>query len=295
MPTIWQEHFAEMRKGMEIEFDLLQSFSVVSSFTSISVSDTDAANLEHLREFLNQDLDAVIYCPSLHRVGEELFGKLASDNVALFIVGSGVKDMESVCTIQVNSQLAGYIAADYLSRILHKGSQIAVFTGTKDFNVHQEKVEAFCKRIGELGHYPIVEIYETRDDSNTATLQCRELFMRYPEIKGIFISTATSTPICKYIEDNQLNGQVSVIGTDVFDDLQKYMKKNVMSATIYQNQVLQGRIAVNKAYEYLVKKNSYLAEEWTMCRYILVNPHLFMNSNLEAHVWEKGEDYICML
>ena len=52
-----------------------------------------------------------------------------------------------------------------------------------------------------------------------------------------------------------------------------------------------GRLAVKMAYRYVVGIASYQAFEEKFSEQIRVNPHLFLQSNLESMIREDGNDY----
>ena len=96
------------------------------------------------------------------------------------------------------------------------------------------------------------------------------------------IITNTTADLHKeYIEENGLQDEITLICTDVFETLKGYMKKNVVKATIYQNQEKVGRSAVRAAYDYFVKTNSYGMEEEPFADAISIRPSLLMLADIE--------------
>lgn len=103
---------------------------------------------------------------------------------------------------------------------------------------------------------------ETNEDGDRAYSCISELCAKHPEMNALYISTATSQEVCRYIEEHELKDKIIVLGTDVFDELKTAMRKNIMRATIFQNQEEMGSRAVHCAYEYLIKSNSYGHNDW---------------------------------
>ena len=110
----------------------------------------------------------------------------------------------------------------------------------------------------------------------------REAFETYPKIDGIYISSANSGPILKYLEENDLGDEVTVIASDVFPELSAYIRKGIVNATIYQDPYGQGR----RAFEGLFY---HIAEGRRIDSIIMSNPQIVLRSNLSAYERWKTE------
>ena len=61
-----------------------------------------------------------------------------------------------------------------------------------------------------------------------------QVFEKYrDQIDGVYITSGVSVELCKYIENNQLD--ISLVTFDVYDELNEYIEKGIISATISQN------------------------------------------------------------
>lgn len=277
LPSQWQEYFAELKDGMEDEISSLSEMRLCGDFYYIN----DKSTADEIRDWIkNCEADLLLICSSTARLKNTLLRATESLSVPVFRVGGCVDNPDSVCDVTIDAPLSGQLAADFLHCVKGSNMKAAIFTGSLDTDIHKAKTDAFSKRTTTLGGR-VVSVCETYDDEALAHQKVCELFRKYPDINCIYINTSTSKSVCRYIKENKLCGTVTVVGTDVYDELCENIKCGVMQATIYQNQQKVGRLAVRCAYEYLYSKNSYGSCDKEQERNVLISPTLLLKANIE--------------
>ena len=279
-PAVWHEFFAQMKSGIEQELLSLQNYKVIGVYYTIPASPADS-EAEHIRAWLQgQQIDAVLYCASHFTYDDIAVQALRNCERPVFWVGGGSENPLNVPSITVDAVLAGKMAADFLCCTTQSPVKAGIFLGSMKNDVHRDKANAFCYRIQENGG-EVVCICETEDIPEKAYEAIRTQHDAHPELNAIFVSTATSEPICAYLQANGLQERISLLGTDIFEALQGYVSSGIMKGTIYQNQEQVGRLAVAYAYEYLTKFNSYGYADWHPEKLLLVKPNLYLRANLD--------------
>ena len=84
----------------------------------------------------------------------------------------------------------------------------------------------------------------------------------------------------------------AVLTTDVYPQLVKYVDDKTVVATIFQNQILLGKMAVQSTYEYLTMSRTYCEEGWEMYKQLLIRPQLLMPSAIKENIDNSGEIYV---
>ncbi len=287
IPSVWKQYFDLVECGIKIQFEKLAQENVQGFFRYIqNGSDIQGA----LEFFYEKNIDIIIYCPSLIEVPEKVGLDLRRRNIPVFVVGDECREIDSVCSVVINTELSGRMAADFLRLFLNEGDRVAVFTGSMGIGAHAEKAEAFGSRARELSLVS-AGIYETFDDRETAKACVAEMLAGFPDVKGIYVATAIAAAVTEYFEERPDIARPYIIATDIYEDIRREMANGRIAAAIYQNQVLLGRLAIKMAYRYLVGITSYNALEEEFSRKICVNPHLFLPSNVENLIHDNGNDY----
>lgn len=286
---MWFNYFNYMHMGIVRELEHLKSSKVNSVVELVDYKEQLSQVEEIVKKFKEEGVDAIIYCPALYH-NEEIGRIFKESGLPVFLAGASNKEIEAVCTITIDGKQSGQVAADFMSLIVPAG-KIAVFTGYKHFEAHKEKVESFTEKISENKNICLVDVVETSDKEDVAAERIKELIEKHPDIKGIYISTAVAEPICSYIKENGLSGKIKVITTDVYPQLIKYVEDKTVVATIFQNQIMLGKMAVQSVYEYLTMSRSYCEEEWEMYSHMLIKPQLLMPSAIKENLDTSGEIY----
>ncbi|MBQ6697428.1 MAG: LacI family DNA-binding transcriptional regulator [Oscillospiraceae bacterium] len=277
LPSQWQEYFAELKDGMEDEISSLSEMRLRGEFYYIN----DKSTVDEVRDWIKRSgADLLLICSSSAKLKNTLLCATESLPVPVFRAGGGIDNPNSVCDVTIDAPLSGQLAADFLYCVKGADMKAAVFTGSLDTDIHSAKTDAFIRRTTELGGC-VVSVCETDDNEALAHRKVCELFRQAPDTNCIYINTSTSKSVCRYIDENKLCGEVTVVGTDVYDELCENMKRGIMQATIYQNQRNVGRCAVRCAYEYLYSKNSYGSCDKEQERNILISPTLLLRANIE--------------
>lgn len=286
---MWFNYFNYMHMGIVQEFERLKN-SKVNGYIELVDYKGELSQVEEAVQRLQEaGVDAIIYCPALYHsdgIGE-IFRKT---ELPFFLVGASNKEIDAMCTITTDGKQSGAIAAEFMELILPEG-KVAVFTGYKNFEAHAEKVDSFAEKIAKNEKLELVSVMETYDKEDTARQCAKELFEMHPDVKGIYISTAVAEPICGYIKEIGLAGKVKVITTDVYPQLVKYTEDKTVVATIFQNQVMLGKMAVKSAYEYLTMSRTYCEDGWEMYKKMLIRPQLLLPSAIAENTEDLGEVY----
>ena len=287
---MWFNYFNYMHMGIVRELEHLKNSKVNAYIELVDYKGELSQVEEAVKKFKENGVDAIIYCPALYH-SEEIGNIFKESEMPVFLAGASNKEIEATCTITIDGKQSGEMAAELMELVVPEG-KVCVFTGYKSFEAHKEKVDSFAEKISENKKLQLVSVMETSDKEEMAEECARQLFDEHPDVKGIYISTAVAEPICRYIKQIGLAGKVKVIATDVYPQLIKYVEDKTVVATIFQNQIMLGKMAVQSAYEYLTMSRTYCEEGWEMYEHMLIKPQLLMPGAIKENLDNSGEIYI---
>jgi LacI family transcriptional regulator len=122
----------------------------------------------------------------------------------------------------------------------NKGS-VAIFIGDHKIENHSQKVQGFMQE-AQIEPFRITGVYETQDDPEIAVSIVEKLIREVPDLESIYVATGNSISLCQYLESQHLS--IKVIATDVFPELVRYMEQGVVTCTIFQDPITQGRESI---------------------------------------------------
>ena len=182
---------------------------------------------------------------------------------------------EALGIIRLHAEVAGAMAAQFLQMMIPSGRPAAILVGDRDLKVHSRCTDGFFRQAG-LRQLPVVGVYETHDDKETAYRLTGRLMAEHPDLGGIYVSSYNSVGVCEWFGDHQQQG-VKIIGHDLYPALVEKLETGVLCATLFQNQYEFGRLSLHYLYQYLT--GSRTREGCTK----LMTPQLVMQSNLACY------------
>lgn len=176
--------------------------------------------------------------------------------------------------VSINEIVVGKMAAEFLGMNV-RCKNVAVITGYREVYIHKKNIEGFVSQLDEY-NLKLVCIEESHDDMETAYKLTKQLFSRHTEIGGIFVTSYVAPGVCRYLKEAEIADKVCVIGMDVFDGTVACMRDGSLNAIIYQNQFMQGKIAVDNMFN-TINGIPMTSDE-------KIKPELVLRSNLECYL-----------
>ncbi|MFZ0411272.1 MAG: LacI family DNA-binding transcriptional regulator [Candidatus Acidiferrales bacterium] len=180
-----------------------------------------------------------------------------------------------LAVVSIDSPASGALAGELLSRLLQGKGKLAVITGDLAITDHAEKYNSFRSSVSEI--FPAVRVIEpvqNHEDETEAYETCRALLREHPDLNGLYISTANSSPVLQALQDvGRLDDRMTIITTDLFPALIPHIESGRVVATLYQRPRSQGQLALRMLHE-------FLAGGRCPSHQLRLAPHIIMKSNL---------------
>jgi len=239
---------------------------------------------EALEEALDDHIDGLVIAPGRPEELAPLMRRAAERGIPVVCVNTDAPRVEHLATVSVDAATSGALVGELMGRFLGGGGRVAVVTGQLSTVDHRQKLDGFRQEIGEswpgLG---IAAVVEAHDDEAEAYAKCRDVLASTPDVAGVYVSTANSIPVLKALDDEGAGANVTIITTDLFPALAPFIESGRVAATIYQRPWVQGQIAFQAIYKYLV-------EGVTPPAVNRLSPHVVMRSNLKLFLDRMRSD-----
>ena len=276
IPRVWQEYYGEIAKGIAARTAILRDYNVEVEYFYISTlhsgDEMDAA----VKQCVDQEVDGVLLCPASVTGGVKSISLLREHEIPTVLVGTYIKDMPGMPVVRLASNLAGRLAAEFMSWCMPAERGAAIFIGNKDIVEHQEKVNGFHNEIQRFGR-EVVGVYETQDDPDLAYMLTKKILNANPSLGGIYVATGNSVAVCRCIADQDAQENVRIVGTDIFQDMLPYVERRIINAIIHQDPARQGDLALMTLFQHLTNHIPLPSET-------LVRPNIALSCNISDYL-----------
>jgi len=271
IPSVWPYHYGLFEQGIRETLENLRDFNVSGTFHYVNSLYASEEIGHHVEMFMKEKVDAVIMCPSFDSEYKNQLDKLKEAKIPVVLLGTDIDGAQRLSCVGIASKLAGKMAADLIQLATSEDKHAAVLIGNKDMEEHCQKADGFC----EVTSYfkKNTRVFETQDEPKIAYHITNKIIRDFPDIGGLFVATGNSLAVCECLKKHGLGGIIKVVATDIFPELEEYVKDGYIQGVVVQNQKEQATRAVMALFD-------YLAEHTYPEQNIYVDPHLLLRSNL---------------
>ena len=178
--------------------------------------------------------------------------------------------------VGIDAFLAGQMAAELLS-FSCKDKDVALLTASKTSPISIEYIKGFMNYSKE-NTFSNISIYEHYDSEEKIAEVTERMLRDNPNLSGIYITSASSVLVCKYIGDKN-KSNLSIITTDLLFETPKLLQNKIANATIFQNPFKQGKMVTRFLYNYITSKTNTGTH--------LITPHIILSSNLKSYLFDN--------
>lgn len=227
-----------------------------------------------LTSLLKSGVNALIVTPGNPKVTGPIIDEAESKNIHVICTTTDAPQTSRSGAVCVDPDLSGRLAAELMAKFVPPGSKTAVVTGMLKTEEHRKKAGGFRTGFEEdCDGGEVAAVIEAHESVEEAYRKTCDLLDKCPEIKGIYVSTANSLPVCRALRERELAGEVCVIATDLFEEMVAYLVDGTIRASIYQDPYFQGQLAVRMLADHLINSISIPSTHY-------LNPAIVLRTNL---------------
>jgi len=174
--------------------------------------------------------------------------------ITFITLATDIQLSKRLCFVGQDNYRSGQVAGGLMSMLLQRGEKIACFIGSKQFLGHEERLSGFRERyLQNHDSQDIVDVVENFDSSFQSEQLTRDLIMRHPDLRGIFVAGGGVEGICKTVKDMGLNGKVRMVTYDLVQS-RNFCRAGIVDFIIDQDPVMEGYLALSILNSFLMYK-----------------------------------------
>jgi LacI family transcriptional regulator len=266
-------YFNQILNGVEKAHQNLSDFNLDFECAICASKQEYAGKLKALKD---KGCSGIITVPSdVDAEIKDIYRELAAGGIRLGTITDYISDETIDFRIHIHTGSLGRIAAELLGTLLGR-SKVAFFTSRLASLYCNDTLNGFLEE-AKKRKMKVAGIFEDYDDPETAGRYTERLIDEHPDVKGIFISTANSSPVCKVIRQRKLGREYKIVAMDVFPELIRNVEQGIINVSIFQDPYNQGYMAYQQMFRLLQNEEQ---EE----KNILVKPQIVLESNIREYL-----------
>lgn len=230
-----------------------------------------------IKKFAEEGYNGIVLFLSsmLDELGDitRLINKLTEKNIHFATVANDIPDSKRVIHVGIDAFMAGKMAAEILEMSC-KDSDVALLVTSTSSPVNIDYIRGFTMYSGK-DTFSAIKIYEHFDDKGKVIEATKAMIKENPNLKGIYMATASSAISCEYIKEKNINN-LTIVTTDLLQETPALLKQKAATATIFQNPYRQGRSVVKLLYNHIISQIDKGEH--------LVAPQILLSSNVDAYL-----------
>ncbi len=236
----WQEVF----KGIEEVREKLEAFGV-----EIIVETTKTYNIEeHIRavdKLVKKEVNGIAMISYDDIRCREVIDKLVEKNIQVATFISDSPKSRRLIFNGEDSIKAGNIAGKLMGLYLKGKGNILIVGVHKILSCMQDRIEGFKSLINnEFEDIQIIEIIENKELVNGEEDEYRtiieniikEVIEKKNEIDGIYVTNSFTGSVGNLLKKYNYDKEIVLVGHENTDEIRDLIRKNIVKATVYQNQ-----------------------------------------------------------
>lgn len=239
--------------GIQSAIDEFSAFGI-KVITKMASTLESAEQISILNDLKNEHVSGIAVFPINDPQIISLINQFAEDGISIVTFNSDIKEINSFCFVGQNHYKGGRTAAELMRKLLPGNGDVGVIISSSSLSCHQDRLRGFRDKLEKnIPYLNIVEIQENQDKKEDAFRITLEYCNKYPNLKGIYITSGGVSGIGSALNLLQHSGQIKVICHDIVPDSVELLKSQTIDFVIGQNAYLQGYQIIKILFERLIK------------------------------------------
>lgn len=243
--------FDEVIHGVKAALSTYEEFGLKSIIRTMKGYDVDL-QLAYLSELVNEGVNGIVMSPLnapeiVHRINE-----LAEMNIGVVTINTDVLDSKRLAYVGCRYTKSGTVAAGLMGLMNNGQKERYAIVGSSKKNLAVERrISGITETIRtEFPWIEVTDILENEDSDTVSYTVVKELLSKRKELEGIcFAGAGNEGGIEAVLECGK---KIKLLTFDLTDAVKRFLKENVVSATICQEPYRQGYEGIEILAKYLI-------------------------------------------
>jgi len=186
------------------------------------------------------------------RIAEKI-GSLKEKGIPTIALNTDIENSSRLCYVGSDYKKSGEIACGIMALLTGGRANFGIATGSFRMLGHSQRIAGFHSVM--KARYPglkMLDIIETNDDDIQAYEETCRMLRNHPDMDAIFIVAGGVYGVCRAVIRSGYEERMTIVSFDDIPTTVEMVERGIIKATICQQPVAQGYLAVRKAFDYYI-------------------------------------------
>lgn len=248
--------FTPIRLGLTEAADKLGVTTKLQGPSGFTVED----EVSTLESVMRTDVDGlIVQCPSPDLL-VPLIDSAVEQGIPVLTFNSDCAASKRFANVGQDAVNAGRVAAQqflqYFRQSHPKGQgpyEVALMSGAPTAQFAVDRFAGFTESVGAESDIKLIGPLESSFDPAEAFTAVENAFRGHPGVDGVYVADESVLAVGTYVDRNNLNGKVTVVGFNLGAGIPELIQKNAIQVSIGQFSYDQGYRPVEMLYQFLTQ------------------------------------------
>ncbi len=269
-------YFKKVWEGVEEYIGRMSDFNV--ELCKIEYTDDPKNQTKKINNLLNQKkIKGLITLGHMGNYGEMSIDPFIKEDIPVVLINTDLPESGRLCSIHPNYKIIGRTLAELITRQIPDNKEILLCAGEETIPSHYLITQGFENYINEknIGN-SIKKIYDKKNKEVFYKEILKELSNK--EIHACCsVNARDSVLLGKAIIETGKEGQITAVGSDLFEENFNYLRENIFTQLIYKKPYMQAFLAAKYLLEYIMQDKVPSKDT------IYVNSEIVFQSNMTIY------------
>ncbi len=243
--------YSELNKGIEEKAFEFQTYGLTVLVRKVPF--TAADQIREIDSLLKENINALVIQPIVNEPITEKIKALEAQGFPVVTMNTDIPEHDSqFCYVGNDFHLCGMTAANIMALITGGKCKAGIITGFASAKSHYDRIEGFKDYIKDFPDMEVIDIVENQDDDLESYHVTKTMLEKHPEIDALFLVAGGVHGAGKAIKSFP-NRKIRTVSFDDMPETRKLVKDGIIQATICQQPVRQGKMALSVLFDYFVE------------------------------------------
>ena len=245
--------YQELNRGIQEKAEEFQTYGIEVIVKSAHFNAKD--QIAKINELLSLGISALVIQPTVEKPMAQKLKEIEDAGIPVVTVNTDIPDYESnFCYVGNDFYMCGKTAANLIALITNGSCRIGLINGFGNAKSHCDRIDGFKDFLMDYPDMKIIDYAENKDDEMESYYITKTMLQNHPDIDTVFIVAGgvygSGTAIKNIMEET--GRHIRVFSFDDVPTTKELIREGIIQATICQQPVRQGRMALSVLFDYFV-------------------------------------------